>query len=84
MKTHYLYVNDAAYINDYCLSLTFNTGEQKLVNFSQFILNSQHPDVQKYQDVDHFKNFTIADGDLFWNDYELCFPVNDLYHNRIE
>jgi hypothetical protein len=81
--TPYLYVNSAEYAGDYRLSLAFNSGEKRLVDFAQFIFSAQHPDVQKYRSIEAFKQFTVADGDLFWNDYELCFPVDDLYNNRL-
>ncbi|MCX6583441.1 MAG: hypothetical protein NT166_24965 [Candidatus Aminicenantes bacterium] len=30
-----------------------------------------------------FKKFKIEYGDLIWNDYEMCFPIMDLYENNI-
>ncbi len=27
--------------------------------------------------------YNLDDGDLEWNDYDLCFPVADLYENNI-
>jgi len=30
--------------------------------------------------VEHFK---IEFGDLVWHDYELCFPIIDLYENVV-
>lgn len=83
MSMSYLYVDTAQYAEDYKLTLMFNTGERKLIDFAPFILKSQHPDVQRYRDLEAFKHFTVANGDLYWNDYELCFPVADLYENRL-
>ncbi len=30
-----------------------------------------------------FKNFSIAYGKLNWNDYDLCFPVQDFYEGNV-
>ena len=29
------------------------------------------------------KRFALNDGDLMWGDYDLIFPVMDLYHSAI-
>jgi hypothetical protein len=39
--------------------------------------------IRAYLDPDRFAQFAIRDGDLMWGDYELCFPVADLYENTI-
>ncbi|WP_404357410.1 hypothetical protein [Methylotuvimicrobium sp. KM1] len=33
---------------------------------------------------DLFADFRVEYGELIWGDYELCFPVIDLYRNTIE
>lgn len=38
---------------------------------------------KKYLDKELFKSFTIAYGDLIWNDYEMCFPIWDLHEGKI-
>ena len=83
MTQSYLYVERASHLDGYVLSLDFSSGVTKQVDFAPFILNASHPDVQKYRDLEMFKQFTVADGDLYWNDYELCFPVADLYQNHL-
>ncbi len=30
-----------------------------------------------------FKGFEIIDGNLDWNNFDLCFPIMDLYQNEI-
>ena len=79
----YLSVKEVEYIEDYKLSLTFNDAKKVVVDFGQFILNSAHPDIKKYRDLDLFKSYTLRDGDLEWNDYELAFPVYDLYQGVV-
>ena len=39
--------------------------------------------IKKYLNPDEFKKFTIEYGDLTWNDYDLCFPIADLYEGKI-
>jgi len=31
-----------------------------------------------------FSNFAITDGNINWNDYELIFPISDLYNGKID
>jgi hypothetical protein len=83
MSAPYLYIDAATYQDDYKLVLTFNTGELKTVDFSSFINQSLHPDIKKYQNLELFKQFSLTNGDLQWHDYELCFPIADLYQNQL-
>jgi hypothetical protein len=53
------------------------------VNFGSFLKNSEHPSIRAYLDLKRFKNFTVEDGDLHWNDFDLVFPMADLYEGKI-
>jgi hypothetical protein len=44
---------------------------------------SLNPLIRKYLDLNEFKKFELDNGDLQWNDYDLCFPIADLYENCI-
>ena len=35
-------------------------------------------------DPDRFAGFRVEFGELVWGDYELCFPMIDLYRNKID
>jgi hypothetical protein len=83
MQNQYLSIKEANYLDHYKIKLTFNDGKENILDFEKFLFNSHHPDIQKYQDVELFKNFSLDYGDLEWNDYELAFPICDLYENRI-
>ena len=76
-------VKTAEYVEEYKLHLLFSDGEERIVDFAPFLHEAQNPTVWKYRDLDNFQNFTIAYGDLFWNDYELCFPIADLYEGQV-
>lgn len=79
----YLSIEEAHYIEDYKIYLKFNDGKENTIDFAPFILSSQHPDIQKYRDKNLFKNFTLEYGEIEWNDYELAFPIYNLYEGKI-
>jgi len=54
-----------------------------LVDFKPFLELSLHPSIKKYLEGKRFKEFKIVDGNLNWNDYDLIFPVEDLYAGHI-
>ena len=77
-------IEKAKYIDNYKISLLFNDGKENILDFKNFIIKSQHPDIKKYQDKNLFKNFNLEYGELEWNDYDLAFPIYDLYKGTIE
>ncbi len=38
---------------------------------------------RKYIDKELFKNFSIVYGEIVWNDYDMCFPIWNLYEGKI-
>ena len=70
-------------LGDYSLLLQFSDGHKQAVDFGPFLMASMNPLIRRYLDPDMFMQFRIEAGDLLWGDYELCFPVADLYENRI-
>ena len=76
LKTHY--------VGDFAIRVFFNDDTQKLVDFKPFLEKSQHHSIRKYLDESKFKDFQIVDGNLNWNDYDLIFPVWELYNGKIE
>ena len=76
-------IKSARYIGDYAIRITFHDGSGKLVDFRPFLENSLHPSIRKYLDEKLFRNFEIIDGNLNWNDYDLIFPIEDLYKGEI-
>ena len=69
---------------DYRIRLTFDDGTAQVVDFKPFLQRSQHPDIRDYLDASRFAGFRIEHGELVWGDYELCFPVIDLYRNQLD
>ncbi len=73
----------AEYILPYTIHLKFSDGAEQIINFRSFIEQSNHPDIRKYLHTELFSSFSITDGRLDWNDYDLCFSMQDLYEGNI-
>lgn len=78
-----LKIDSAQYLADYAIRIRFNDGNERLVDFKPFLSKSLHPSIKKYLDESKFTNFSLTDGNLNWNDYELIFPLSDLYSGNI-
>jgi hypothetical protein len=78
-----LAINSAKYVGDYAIRIEFNDGNEKLVDFKPFLTKSLHPSIKKYINEALFANFQIIDGNLNWNDYDMIFPVWDLYNGKV-
>ncbi|MCB9430426.1 MAG: DUF2442 domain-containing protein [Ardenticatenaceae bacterium] len=76
-------VEQVIYDGDYRIRLFFNNGVEQTVDFAPFFMASNHPQIRKYLDLQRFQHFTVEYGDLLWGDYDLCFPIADLYDNNI-
>lgn len=78
-----LAIENANYIRDFAIRLTFNDGHKTLVDFKPFLEESYQPAIQKYLNEELFRSFQIKDGNLDWNDFDLCFTIEDLYKNNL-
>lgn len=76
-------VVEAEYVPPYKIHLIFSNGAEQTVNFYKFLRKSHHPEIRKYLNKKLFKDFSIAHGRLDWNDYDLCFSMQDLYEGMI-
>ncbi len=70
-------------VSDYKLKLSFSDGVERVIDFEPFLRKSHNPMIRVYLDPQKFANFTLAYGNLTWDDYGLCFPIADLYENTI-
>jgi hypothetical protein len=70
-------------LDGYKLKLYFSNGVERVIDFEPFLRASRNPLIRAYLDPQRFANFKIEYGDLVWDDYDLCFPIADLYENRI-
>ena len=69
---------------EYRIRLVFDDNTVQEVDFKPFLTRSHHPDIRAYLEPDRFAGFRVEYGELVWGDYELCFPIIDLYRNTIE
>jgi hypothetical protein len=76
-------VIQAVQIADYILELKFSDGKTNRVDFEKFLSNTCHPEIRKYLIQENFRTFEIKDGNVIWNDYDLIFPIEDLYSGKI-
>lgn len=83
VQTELIEIKSAVYIGDFAIRILFSDGVNKLVDFKDFLETSSHPSIRKYLDESKFKQFVIVDGNLNWNDYDLIFPLADLYKGII-
>ena len=70
-------------LSDFKLELEFNDKTRQVIDFYPFLSRSLNPLIRKYLSPEEFSKFEIDEGDLEWNDYDLCFPIADLYENKI-
>jgi len=78
-----LSIKSAEYAGDYKVKLLFKNGVERLIDFAGFLGKSKNPQIRKYLNTNTFKSFAVDNGDLQWNDYDLCFPLADLYEGKI-
>lgn len=78
-----LKIISAEYIKDYKININFSNGVEKVINFEPFLRQARNPMTSKYLDKGEFKKFKVEYGDLIWNDYELYFPIIDLYEDKL-
>ena len=82
-KNQIIDITSAEYAPPYAIRLRFSDGHEQTVDFEPFLRQAQHPDIRKYLDPQLFQTFAIINGRLDWNDYDLCFPLQDLYENTL-
>ena len=76
-------IESVRYVTAYKLVIRFDDGHESTVDFGPFLRSSAHPSIQAYLDIKRFKNFAVEDGVLHWNDFDLVFPMADLYAGKI-
>jgi len=81
--TNYLEITEAKYLSGYQIRLTFNDGKMRVLDFEPFLRKARNPDLAQYRQMKRFKQFRLHSGDLMWGDYEMIFPITDLYRGEI-
>jgi hypothetical protein len=83
MKTQPINIVRAEPAGDYRPRLAFDDGTEQVVDFMPFLSGARHPDIRAYLDAEKFGSYRLEYGELVWGDYDLCFPVMDLYRNNL-
>ena len=84
MSSASINIVSASQAGEYRIRLVFDDNKVQEVDFHPFLVHSHHPDIRAYLTPERFLTFRVDHGDLVWGDYELCFPIIDLYRNTIE
>ena len=83
MNTLIISIEKVKYVGVHTLELVFNDAKVQRIDFSSFLAKQQNPSLVKYRNIEAFKSFELKHGDLVWGDYEMCFPIWDLYEGKI-
>lgn len=83
MTPNVINIDSATWIGDYRIRLQFDDATTQDVDFGPFLSRSLHPVIRTYLDPARFQTFRVIHGELIWGNYELSFPIMDLYNNRI-
>ena len=78
-----LKIQKLIYKKDYVLEIYFSDNSKQIIDFYPFISQARHPEITKYLDKRKFKKYKLVDGELMWGDFDLLFPISDLYNNQI-
>lgn len=77
-QTAVISIETATYHEPYFITFRFSDGLVRTIDLGPFLRTAKNPMTKKYPDTKLFKNFAIENGDIIWNDYELCFPKYQL------
>lgn len=83
MNNKILKIKSATYVKNYELRILFQDGKKVNVDFYDFLKSSTNPHIRDYLNLEKFKSFKIENNDLLWGDFELLFPIEDLYCGKI-
>lgn len=79
-----LMIINAKSLGNLTVELLFNDNTRQIVNIGEFIRRHPHPQYDKYLDENEFVKFSIDDGNIVWGeDWDLIFPIEDLYKSQI-
>ena len=75
----------AVYVDGYRIEVVFNDSKRRVVDFANFLSTHSHPQNNNYKKPENFKKFRIENGNIVWGkDWDMIFPVYDLYQGKIE
>ncbi|MDX1904631.1 MAG: DUF2442 domain-containing protein [Thermonemataceae bacterium] len=79
-----LTILEGKYLGNYLIKLYFSDGTTQIVDFSEHFKNLKGY-YAKYAEQDNFTEFKVEEGKLVWGqDWDIIFPTEQLYKNRLE
>ncbi len=76
-------IEEVRSFGSYTLHLRFRDGHETTVDFAPFLRAARHPNVRKYLDEEQFARYKVEHGNLMWGDFDLLFPLADLYKGKV-
>ena len=83
MNNKILKIKSAKHIKSYELLIVFHDGKEVMIDFYDFLNSSTNPQIRSYLELEKFKSFKVQNNDLLWGDFDLLFPIQDLYLGKI-
>jgi hypothetical protein len=68
---------------EFVLHVKFDDAVERDIDFGPFLRASSNPQIRAYLDRGKFQSYSLKEGELVWGDYELCFPIADLYEGNV-
>ena len=80
-KEEVVSVVSAKYIQDFLISLKFNTGKERLIDFLPLFHSYVSGSNLKYFSIRNFKKFIVGRGNIYWGQNEdIIFSLDVLYY----
>jgi len=73
----------AEHAGGYRLWLTFSDHYKTIVDIAPMLEHSMNPQTRQFLDTDRFLSFRLEWGNLVWGDYDMCFPIEELYEGHV-
>jgi hypothetical protein len=77
-------IKKAEYIKDYQIKVYFADGIIKTIDLFNFLSTSNHPLINKFIDMELFKQFRIEMGTLCWGDNEFDLNPMNIYKGKYD
>ena len=65
------------------ITIDFNEGTSKTIDFGDYLKNTTVLKAQKYRDPELFGHFTAEFAELVWPNGDMLFDVSDLYKGEL-
>lgn len=77
-------IQKAEYIKDYQIKVYFADGKIRTIDLFNFLSTSNHPLINKFLDMELFKQFRIEMGTLCWGDNEFDLNPMNIYKGKYD